>query len=393
MALTDFTTAQGLRANLLDMSTDPNRMEKVLQKFTLRENDVSVLRGFWAQRELFASESDIRAIENIRTSGQSVTVHLYARRAPGSTAQRQRDSSTGQTVFNFTPTYFAPIVEDFEISVVNNAVRQFMDEGADAATAVRMAVQNEMMFSMAQAIKNVYVRADLQYRDFLESNKWALNTAADAGTIFTTYVGDAKRIANADQTEFFQNLQIELEQNNFNMLAANNPQVYHQTTGKRVINNYLKQGPQNNEDLRQFIGFFDPYSSNVITNGTGVQSTFYAVAPGGVVGYARAFDYAASDPESVNGVSKYGEDTWTTMEVGGEDTMLFQGLPRITLEVKKRAGFEDNFATVAVDEARVDINKSWVLTATFGASKAPTQGNEIQSASASPIIKYEILNV
>lgn len=383
MALTDFTTNQGLRDVLLDMSTD--RMNSVLSKFTLRESDVSILRGFWAQRQLFAPPADIAAIENIRTSNQSVTVHLYGRRAPGSGTQRKRDSTTGQTVFNFTPTFFSPIVEDFQLSIVNNALRQYMNEGADKDTAIRMAVEDEFMFSLAQAIKNIYVRADLQYRDFLEANKWALNTTADAGSRFTTYTGDAKRLSASERTKFFQDLQIELEENNFHNLALGRPQIYHTTSGKSVINDYLKQGPQNNENLTQFLGYFDPYSSNQIVNATGIDASFYAVAPGGVCGYARAFDYAAADPESQGGVSKYGEDSWGMINIGGADTMFFNNLPQLNIELKTKKGYQDNFSTYSIDEARIDITKSYVLTATFGAAKAP-----VQSGDDSPIIKYEI---
>ena len=390
MALTDFTTAQALRDVILDMSTD--RMDKILQKFTLRENDISIINGFWNQRELFASPEDIAAIENVRTSGQNVTVNLYGRKAPGTTTQRQRESTDGQTVFNFTPTYFDPIVEGFQVSEVNNAIRQFMNEGAPASEAVRMAVQNEVMFGMSQAIKNIYVRANAQYRDFLEANKWALNTTPDAGTQYTTYLGDAKRVPLADTTNFFQKLQIELEQNNFLMLAAQDPNVFMSTPGKQVVNDYLKSGPQNAENLTQFLGYFNAFSSNVFVDNAGVGATFYAVAPGGICGYQRAFDYAGGDPESVNGVSTYGEDSWSMMEVGGEDTLFFPGAPRLRLELKRKRGYENNVSTLTVDEARIDIAKSWVLTATFGGSKAPTTATEILTADASPIIKYEILN-
>lgn len=384
---TDFTTAQGLRDVLLDMSVNrPEKFMSTVQQFTLRENDVNFFRGFYAQRPLFAPPADIAAIENVRQSGQDVTIHLYGRKAPGTGAQRKREGTDGQSVFNFTPSYFAPIVEDFEISNVNNAVRQFMNEGADPSTAIRMAMQDEMLFAMSQAVKNIYVRGDRQFRDFLEANKWALNTAADAGDRFTTYLGDAKRISNTDQTRFFQDLQIELNQNNFLSMNTARPQIYHSSSGMSVVNNYLKSGPQNNENLSQFLGYWDSYPTNEITPGTGVDSTYYVVAPGGVVGYSRAYDYAANDPENNGGSVTYGEDTWSTMTVGGEDTMMFAGLPQIKLELKQKKGFADRFSTLSIDEARIDIVKSWVLTATLGASKAP-----IQAGQDSPIIKHEIL--
>lgn len=384
MALTDFVTNQGLRDVLQDMSTE--RMNAALQRFTLRENDVSILRGFYDQRANFAPAEDIAAIENVRTSDQSVTIHLYGRKAPGAGTQRTRGNTDGQTVFNLTPTYFAPIVEGFQISAVNNALRQFMNEGADKDTATRMAVQNEFMFGMSQAVKNILVRANLQYRDYLEANKWALNTTADAGDRFITYLADTKRVALADRTRFIQDVDVEIDQNNFRQLALVNPQFYHSSSGRSLINDYLKAGPQNNENLAQFLGYWDGYSSNDIATGAGVDSSFYVVAPGGVVGYNRAHNFAAGDPESQGGVSTYGEDSWGTITVGGEDTLFFGNLPQLTFELKTQKGYVDNFGVLAIDESRIDIAKQYSLTATFGAEKAP-----MQSGDDAPIIKYENL--
>lgn len=389
MALTDFTTNQALRDVLQDMSVD--RMDSVLQKFTLRENDIPTLRGFYAQRELFAPAEDISAIENVRNSGQSVTIHLYGRKAPGVGTQRTRGNTDGQTVFNLTPSFFSPIVEGFKVSIVNNSLRQFMNEGADKATATRMAVQNEVVFGLSQAIKNILVRANAQFVAFLESDKWALDTAADAGDRFKTYVADAKRVALGDRNSFYQNVQVEAMQNNF-MLAGARPQIYGSTSSISHTNDYLKSGPSNNENLEQFLGWWEPYYDNNISNGSGVDNTQYLVAPGGVCGYSRAHDYAGSDPESVNGVSAYGEDSWSLLNVGGGETLFFPNIPNLTFELKTQKGYQDNFAVLGVDESRIDIAKQWVVTAQFGATKAPTNADDITSVEASPIIKYENLD-
>ena len=387
MPLTNFTS-QALQDLILDMGNDPNRLQSVVQAFTLRENDIQAMRLYWAQRNLFTSQENIDAIENIRSSNQTVNLNLWGRKAPGNLTQRQRSGSDAQTVFNFTPTYSAPIVEPFNVSVLNNALRQF-NGNTGGSENVRAGAMQEFMTAMAFAIKNIYIRANQFYVNFTEANKWALGTNPDAGTIYTTYLNDAKRVPLSDSQNILQNIQIEAKQNNFTSLNTT-PDMLYGATGMITINEYKKFGSGNQQNIDQFRNYFNAYEDNEVSDNANTVSTFYMIAGGGVMGYQRAFDYAAADPfNDGSGESKYGEDTWSILDVGG-DTLFFNGLPPLRLELKAQTGYVDNFANLAIDESRIDIVRGANLVATFGAAKAPTTATDIQNVSASPIIKYEL---
>lgn len=379
------TFVNNLQAMIVDLAgRDPGKM---LHMFNKRSNDPAVLRAFYASRPGLMSDSSYRAIEGIRNSGQTVNVEYYNKIAPGAGATRVRQGTGGGVTANIVPTYFTPIQEGFDTSLVANAVRQYVGNGMDPRDAIKKAYEDDLMELFAQKIRNIYTRADQQFAAYLEAQHWPLVTQADAGTQYTTYTGDAKNIPLADFTnkQIIQKLEVEAMQNNF--LQFGRPLVIGSATTKRIVQTYSESGVNNSTNVAQYLPFFEPYFTNEIADSTTPAhlATFFMMPFGAVGGYSRTFDYGDLHPKGENGVVNMGNDSWTTIEVGGEDSLLFSDLPRIKVEVKGYGGYADNSGSLTIDESRTDIVENVSLVAQFGAEKAPSVAN------TSSIIKHVLL--
>lgn len=383
LAFTSFAT-QLLRDVIRDSSTLD--MDKGQQKFEMRTNEIGVMSAYYKDRAMTLSPGDIEAIENLRSSQQALDLHLYSKRAAGAGATRVRQGTGSSTPATVTPTFFAPIQEGLDMSYVNQALRQYGSEGADKRQIIERAYTDHMNRELPQVFRNIYTRANAQFLTHLEANKWALTGTADAGTVYTTVTGDAKNIPVATPiTEIIQNMQIEARQNNFLQLGA--PTLLHSPTTMRIINEYLSRAGNNEVNVQQFLNWFDAIADNEIVDSVAIpadQATMYLIAKGGLAGYNRAFSWDAH-PDAVNGVVSTGEDEWSNITIGGEDTMIFNNLPPVKLEVKTFRGFADNSATLpgTPDEGKIDIAQNFSFVAQFGGLKAFDS-----DANVSPILKY-----
>ncbi len=376
---TDFSSQQ-LRKVIVDLEADDSRH---LQKFELRASDVNVLRMFYDQRDACLSGADIESIENLRSTEQTLDLNVYDNELPGAGTSRKRIGSGGSGVGVVVPSFFDEIVEEFDMSFVNQIKRQYGGESENARTAIARAYSEHMKHEMMIRIRNIYTRANEQYVAFLEAQKWALSSTPDAGTIYTTFTADTKDVPEADITgnDVIQNMSIEYTQNNFNVLGR--PALVHSPKGRKVVMDYNALGPANSENVRQYLNWFDPYEDNEITDVNATDNgTAYLVAGGGVAGYQRTTKWDAH-PDAVNGEVNTGEDSWFNITVGGPDSGIFSDVPPLQLEVKTFQGYSDTSGTYVIDEANIDIIKGVVLTANFGALKSHTSNTD-----QSTIIKY-----
>jgi hypothetical protein len=378
---TDFVT-QLLRKVIRDHSTLD--MSKGQQRFTMRTSEVSTMVAFWRDRESTLTAADIAAIENLRNSSQTIDLYLYNKRAPGTGNTRVRRGTGNSEIATVAPTFFAPIEEGLDMSFVNQAIRQYGSEGADKRQIIERAYSDHLSKELPQIFRNIYTRANAQYLAFLESQKWALTGTADAGTIYTDFTNDQKNIPNADPiTSIIQNMQIEAQQNNF--LQLGRPLLLHSPRFTQIVNEYLARGSANEQNVVQFLNWFDALSDNAIIDLAGAPddvATAYLIAAGGLAGYQRAFPWDAH-PDAEGGVLRTGEDTWRRFTIGGEDTGIFTGLPQLTLELKTFSGFEDTSATYTIDESNIDIVNNWSFVVQLGGLVAYDP-----DANVSPIIRY-----
>lgn len=379
-------SSQVLRDVIRDHSLqDPN---KGLQTFEMRTNDVAVMKAFYDNRDGLLSPLEIKMIENLRTSDQAVDLYLYNKKAPGSGATRVRQGTGSPTVTKVTPSFFTPIQEGLDMSLINQSLRQYGSEGADKRQVISNAYSDHMRRSLPQIWRNMYTRANEQYIAFLEANIWAINSTdgtADAGTIYAGTAGsDAKQVALADKGEVIQNMQIEAQQNNF--LSAGTPSLIASPRSMQIVNEYLKYGGANEKNIQQFLGWFNPYFDNGVTDAANMIATMYLIYNGGIAGYQRVFPWD-SHPDAVNGVVTAGNDEWYNITIGGNDTMVFNGLPEMKIEVKAYRGYSDTSATYTIDESKIDIVSNYSFVAQFGGLKAYDH-----DANVSPILKYEVAN-
>lgn len=374
---------QLLRKAIRDHSTLD--MNKGQQKFEMRTNEIGVMSCYYEQRGQTLTPGDIAAIENLRTSQQALDLYLYQKRAPGTGNTRLRKGTGSADVATVVPSYFDPIEEGLDLSFVNQALRQYGSEGADKKQVIANAYNEYFMRNLPQIFRNIYTRANLQFLAHLEANKWALTGTADAGSIYTTYTGDAKNVPTGTPlTEIVQNMQIESRQNNFAQLGT--PKLLHSPTAMRIINEYLARGSENSIDVKQFLNWFTASEDNEIIDATGDIATIYEIAAGGLAGYSRTFPWE-THPRAEGGVVNTGEDEWSNMTIGGEDTMIFNGLPPVNLEVKTFLGYQDNSGTLPgnPDEGKIDIAENYSFVTQFGALRAYEA-----DANISPILKHVI---
>ena len=233
-----------------------------------------------------------------------------------------------------------------------------------------------------QKVRNIYERANAQYANYLEANKWVLNPTTgtpDKGTYYNILTNDQKNIPLVDMNnkEFFQKLQVEMQENNF-FIGGRDPVMIGGPTMRFVLSKFLESGGQQAINVEQFLGWFMPYFDNLISG----QYTFYIMPWGSVAGYSRAFPWS-SHGDAVDGVVQKGEDYWSNLTIGGADTGMFSGVPTIVTELKEFGGYQNNSGALTIDESNIDIVKNVSIYVQFGAEKAYDQ----ESANISPIMK------
>lgn len=377
---TDFSS-QLLRNVILDQSFSPD--DQGFQGFTLRRDDVNVLAAIFDSRSAMLTPAQIRFIENLRTSDQAIDLQVYNKKALGVGTSRVRRGSGSPDVNRVLPTFFDVIEEGIDMSLVNQAIRQYGSEGEDKKEVIRRAYTDHLAFTLKETLKNIYTRVNAQFVTWLDANIWALNTTPDAGDQYTTYLANAKQIPNTDNLQFLQKMNVEAEQNNF--LQAGRPMHIASMSTKKNYQDYAANSGQQAIYVNQFVDWFDAYLSNTVLNGAGVESTIYQIYRGGVAAYNRVFDYT-SHPDSENGVVTAGIDKWFAPIMIGQGTPIMPELPPMKIELKATCEYTDNSGTLTIDESNIDIVNTWSFVTQWGALRSYDPVADI-----SPIMKYELL--
>lgn len=367
------------------------------QNFLLRRNQVRLMGAIQETSENCLPRSVLDGIENRRNSAQQVQINLFDKKAQGTKTSRQRSGSGQSGVLTLTPSFFDLVLEEFDMSHVNESLAQFMGEKTSTPEErdlkIREKYVQEFSNETMECYRNMYQRVEEQIAAFFEANKWALNTTADQGTLYTSYVADAKQIPAADAqlgaSAWLQKVQTEATQNNFNQFGL--PTLYHSTITEVLVKDYLAQGADNSFNFVQFINDFGYVGSNKFTdNVPTVKGTFYVTAFGALALYNYVYSFAGNPAADANGDVTRGEDTWVKPYAIGAGTTIMPDMPRMNIEMKVQHGYQDTSATYTNnDEAKIDIVQGVNLATTFGMVKAPaSSGNPNES----PIIKYEVLS-
>lgn len=378
---TDFTN-QLLRSVILDQSY--NTEENTFQGFTLRRDDVNVMWALYNQRAKMAPERNFRAIENLRTSNQPIEWQVYNKyNAPvGNTRVRRGVGST--EVNKVLPTFFPVVQQGIDMSLVNQALRQYGSEGEDKKEITRRAYADHLAFNFKEAVRKIYTEVNEQMTTWLDTQIWQLNTTPDAGSIYQTYLANAKRVPATDNLAILQNMYIEARENNFTQFG--NPVHIASTRSMSIYQDYAANSGQQAEFFNQFVGWFDAYLSNTVVNDPGVIATIYELVAGSAAVYNRVFDYTAH-PDSEDGVITAGIDKWYAPIMVGQGSGTMDELPPLRIEIKATCEYQDNSANLTIDESNIDIVNSWSLVTQWGGIRSYDPDPAV-----SPIIKYQLLS-
>lgn len=316
--------------------------------FNLQENETrgsryGALEAFVEQTSGLVPASRLKALKE--ATSQATSIDVFQREAVGTgTARACSGTGTGTTV-NLPLTYVT-ISEEFQISFLEH-------EG----NRTRYAEAFTHMFN--ERMKSIWTRLDTAGVTKLEADK--VLAANNQGTIITQ-VGDAGQVAAADKDQFFNKIKAEMEQNDHYSGIIN----IASTTQRELIRFDQAQGGANATNLQFQMGDFQHKTTNRITNGVGVQSTSYMVAPGtiGIIPWTNALARAGKD---------IGADQWTTFQ----DPSGMLGA--IELKVKKEC--VDNSGSFAGAEA--DYVESFVMSFEYALVSA------YDSVQGSAIFKYE----
>jgi len=301
------------------------------------------LEAYVEQTPGLVPASTLAAIKEATT--QVTSIDVFQREATGSgTARKCSGTGTGTTVN--IPLVYTTIAEEFQLSFLDHAGNR---------TKYKEAFNH--MFN--ERMKSIWTRLDTAIVTHLEANK--VLAANNNGTIITQ-VGDAGQVAAADKDQFFNKIKAEMEQNDHYSGIIN----IASTTQRELIRFDSAQGGANATNLQFQMGDFQHKTTNRITNGAGVQSTSYMVAPGtvGIIPWTNALAREGKD---------IGTDVWTTFQ----DPAGLLGA--IELKVKKECA--DNSGSFAGAEA--DYVESFVMSFEYALLVA------YDSVQGSAIFKYE----
>jgi len=253
--------------------------------FGYKENETrpsryGALEAFAEQVSGLVPASTLKAIKE--SSEQATSIDVFQREATGTgTARKCSGTGTGTTVN--IPVTFATYAEEFQLSYLEHA-----------GNRTKYAEAFNHLFN--ERIKSLLVRLDTDSVTYLEANK----TTANAGTIITQ-VANAGQVLKADKDQFFNKIKAEMEQNDYYSGIIN----VASTTQRELIRFDQAQGGANATNLEFQMGDFMHKTTNRITNGLGVQSTSYMVAPG-TIGAISWTNQLARDGKDI------GTDQWST---------------------------------------------------------------------------------
>ena len=281
-----------------------------------------------------------------QATAQPTKIDVFVKEPLGTETARAC-SGTGSPTTNRTTLTYQGFQEQFalsEIEFAGNEVRKI-----DAFNHL-----------LSEKLRSLRTRIDSAAVAFLEANK---AVGGGAGTIYTTIVADAKRVPNADKFNFFNNVSVEMAENDYN-----GPYYNVSSTSNLALQRYdIAQGANNGTNLQFQMGDYLNKYTNRIVKGVGVTSTSFMFAPGqvGMIPWINTLSRTGKD---------IGTDSWSSFVDPAT------GMP-IELKVKKTC--VDNSANFAGAEA--DFLESYVLYTEIAFVKA------FSSTTNTGIFKYEIL--
>ena len=137
-----------------------------------------------------------------------------------------------------------------------------------------------------------------------KSTKW--NSAfVGAGAKYGALVGDAVQVANADKNLIFNDMSTMMDEDDFEGIYN----VLGSTTLKSTVMQYTNQGANNDTNTAFQFGDYDFKYSNRVVNGSGVESTFYAMPKGTIATFNR------NEPDALLGSRVSESEYWETVVV------------------------------------------------------------------------------
>lgn len=389
------------------LEKDPTQLEL----FSKRDARLGTLKLFQelnaAQRIL--SQDDAKSIYNTTpaiTPGQEVSLSNLLSRSAFGGATRVRIGSSSETLNSVTPQFFTGIQEGLNDSAMRS-IAMNRSSWALLSPETAQGVANAKLFRMfMDAVKRIYVRLDAQLSNFIVSNRWALNTTADAGNIYNAFTTNYKIVPAADQSathgnntlipQFLNNIATEYERNAFDELGA--PILFGDSVFMNtVVPSYAGRGASNSFNAGDRIDLFEIYGSpRLAKRVAGDTSVVYMIQKGSIAMYQqKPVDYSSGIPnfnelvdvpfkEQTPGMLSMANDGWLTMTVGA-GTPFYPEYPTLELEVKTHAGHEDS-SLVTGAAGIIDAGYAVSLYVKAGALRSVDFG----VPAASPIIGYAL---
>ena len=200
---------------------------------------------------------------------------------------------------------------------------------------------------------------------WLEANKSSVN-AGTLGT-FDTYADDTMTIANANRNIFYDIVQTEMQENNYNLKF----QDIYNTAWNQTKNYYVNQGAGNSVNTAYQFNGFDFHPSNNVNASTTTYYTngvHYIIPAGGIA----LVDWCENDATNITG-KIVGSQEWGSM-----DSLFF---PNIRLDYFK---YETCVDSTARGGSAQDVRMTYEITANIAMAKQPTP-------TGTPIFKYGIV--
>lgn len=351
------------------------------QAFQDRRKDFNILKGFYASNQIFDPEIVRMQRDARNTYLQEVAIRYRDPILPGTGTVRKISGTGGITENEIVFPLQSAIVEEFDLGA-NNLSRVQRNMGVSDSDVREWALAE----LMREKYLNMMTRANAQALAYLDSIIWQLNTVADEGTRYTTYLANIKQVPAADLTDgtFLNKTWTEAQENSFT--SYGNPFLFGSSTLREQLTRYKQFGANNSQNLSNIMTWYDDtFIDNNVVNGAGAELTYYLVAPGGIGAANWTKDHTEAAENSghiqADGSLVAGSDIWLPPM---EAPMLIEDQPDFKVEIKKRIEAADTSGTEGAG-AEAGFTESYVMTTTFVFMVAPNPTTGIF-----PVIKYEV---
>ncbi len=315
--------------------------------------------------------------------GQNIVVETRDNRG-AATGNTRVQTGTGGRNLNEQLWQSTGIVQmGFDMSTVNNVRRLATTEKVENLSArAESNIRDEIAANFASIYKGILLKLNADAIGEIDNEKWALNTTADEGTEYSTYVAgqDAKQIPNTDFESFLRKLHQDAMQNKF----GPKPILLTDLGIASLIQFISAQGPGNGQNLASELDLFDHmYDGNITAGVAGYRSALYLIKPGSIAQTTRTFPWPDGKEA---GEFTYGGRILDTSSP--EVAAIANSEQLIDLEMIMRSSVQDTSATYTIDPANIDCieNFSFVTEGMMRIDKDPDNPN------TSPIIKALLAN-